>query len=284
MYGIKREDDESGCNVKAGMAPVNASKKDPNQTLTRTGDPGASDAMDAGLDEPIRVAIVDDHPIMREGLVHTFEVEEGFEVVARGATADDAIRIAETLMPDLILLDINMPGNGIAAACVISKTCPAVRIVILSAYDMEEYVIDALRCGASGYLVKGVSSSELIQTAHAVLRGEAYVSPGLAAKLLSGREVDAPPAKSHGIPQGMSDSKQANDKSSNDGIVSLTGREEQILRQVSKGLSNKEIGENVGLSEKTIKHYMTNILNKLHARNRVEAALIARRHLGGAER
>ena len=212
-------------------------------------------------EDVIRVALVDDHPIMRAGLVYTFEREPGFEVVGEGASGAEAIKIAETLLPDIIFLDINMPGDGVHAAKAISRTCPAVRIIMLTAHDGEQYVVDALRGGASGYVIKGVSSEELIKTAQSVHEGEAYVSPGLAAKLL-GRRASAVPLA------GFSEK-----------FVDLTPREEQILRLVCEGQSNKEIGENVGLTEKTVKHYMTNILQKLHARNRVEAALIAREHL-----
>jgi DNA-binding NarL/FixJ family response regulator len=219
-------------------------------------------------DEVIRIAIVDDHPIMRAGLVYTFERELGFEVVAQGGTGAEAIQIAETLLPDLILLDINMPGNGVEAARAISQACPDVRIIMLTAHDDEQYVVDTLRAGASGFVVKGISSEDLIKTAQSVHQGEAYVSPGLAARLLGKR-----PAETHSATAAQSapDLPQK--------FVDLTMREEQILRFVCEGLSNKEIGDHIGLSEKTIKYYMTNILHKLHARNRVEAALIAREHL-----
>jgi two-component system nitrate/nitrite response regulator NarL len=213
-------------------------------------------------DDVIRVAVVDDHPIMRDGLVYTFDRETDFEVVGQGASGTEAIQIAELLLPDLIFLDINMPGDGLDAARNISTRCPAVRIIMLTAHDGEQQVVDALRGGASGYVVKGISSEELVKTARAVHGGEAYVSPALAARLLGmrGRQASAArPAQS---------------------FVDLTAREEQILRLVCEGQSNKEIGEQIGLTEKTVKHYMTNILQKLHARNRVEAALIARQRLG----
>jgi two-component system, NarL family, nitrate/nitrite response regulator NarL len=209
----------------------------------------------------IRVAIVDDHPIMLEGLVHTFDRESDFEVIGQGGSGAEAVQIAEMMLPDLILLDINMPGNGVEAARTISRTCPAVRIIMLTAYDGEQHVVDALRSGASGYVVKGVSSEELLKTARAIHGGEGYVSPGLAAKLLG-----KPRIFRDQVPQRQT-------------FVDLTVREEQILHLVCEGQSNKEIGEQIGLTEKTVKHYMTNILQKLHARNRVEAALIAKQRL-----
>jgi DNA-binding NarL/FixJ family response regulator len=216
-----------------------------------------------GGEEVIRVAVVDDHPIMRDGLVHTFRREIGFEVVGQGGTGAEAIEIAETLLPDIIFLDINMPGDGVRAARSISTSCPAVRIVVLTAYDTEQLVVDALKAGASGFVVKGISSDELLQTARAVHRGESYVTPRLAAKLLGTRDLTSARAR---LAQK---------------VVDLTAREEQILRCVCEGMSNKEIGEYISLSEKTVKHYMTNILQKLHARNRVEAALIGKEHLKG---
>lgn len=216
---------------------------------------------ESAREEVIRVAIVDDHPIMRDGLVYTFDREDDFEVVGQGGSGAEAIQLAEMLLPDLILLDINMPGDGVQAARTISSSCPAVRIIMLTAHDGEQYVVDALRGGASGYVIKGVSSEELVKTARAVHGGEAYVSPALAARLLGMR------------------GKQAEQSRGSNKFVDLTAREEQILNCVCAGQSNKEIGESVGLTEKTVKHYMTNILQKLHARNRVEAALIARQRL-----
>jgi two-component system, NarL family, nitrate/nitrite response regulator NarL len=219
----------------------------------------ASGAISA--DDLIRVAIVDDHPIMRDGLVHTFRREFGFEVVGQGGTGAEAIEIAETLLPDIIFIDINMPGDGVTATRVISHSCPAVRIVVLTGYDGEQFVVEALRAGASGFIVKGISAGELLQTARAVHKGESYVTPALAAKLLGMRETGAARAR----PATK--------------VVDLTSREEQILRGVCEGMSNKQIGESISLSEKTVKHYMTNILQKLHARNRLEAALIGKEHL-----
>jgi two-component system, NarL family, nitrate/nitrite response regulator NarL len=222
-----------------------------------------TDTQTARPNDVIRVALVDDHPIMREGLVHTFERDPGFEVVGQGETGSEAIQIAETMLPDLIFLDINMPGDGVQAARAISRSCPAVRIIMLTAHESEHHVVDALRSGASGYVVKGISSEDLIKTAHSIHEGEAYVSPALAAKLLGGR-------RSNVVSMVGANSQK---------FVDLTSREEQILRLVCQGQSNKEIGDTIGLTEKTVKHYMTNILQKLHARNRLEAALIAREHL-----
>jgi two-component system, NarL family, nitrate/nitrite response regulator NarL len=223
---------------------------------------GAGRSVNDNNGNAIRVAVVDDHPMMLSGLVYVFDNEDGFEVVGRGACAQDAVDIALSAMPDLIFLDISMPGDGMEAARAISRRCPAVRIVMLTAHDGEHHVINALNNGASGYLLKGVSCEELVSSARAVHRGECYVSPGFAAKLLKGDPKPAPSARLSGK------------------FVALTVREQQILTFVSYGMSNKDIGEKVGLAEKTVKHHVSSILAKLHVRNRVEAAIIARQCMG----
>jgi two-component system, NarL family, nitrate/nitrite response regulator NarL len=232
-----------------------------NGKAERVGIPSVIYGSQRDEDNTIRVAVVDDHPIMRDGLAYVFTREEGFELVAQGASAKDAVEIAETYLPDLIFLDINMPGDGIGAAAIISRVCPATRIVMLTAHEGEQHVMKALRNGASGYLVKGVSAEELISMARAVHRGESYVSPGLAARLLGTRH------------------QQSRHIGTERKFVNLTDRESEILHQVSEGKSNKEIGHILGLNEKTIKHYMSNVLQKLHVRNRVEAAMMVRESL-----
>ena len=208
----------------------------------------------------IRVALFDDHPLMREGVVHTLNNASDFEVIAEGATGDDAVRAAQDDLPDIILLDISMPGGGIEAAQDISSVCPFVRIVMLTVSEDEADVIAALRAGAHGYILKGVSGPEFLRTLRAIHSGEEYVSPSLAARLLA-------------------DFKEDKSTKSADSIrfASLTLREEQILELVAQGLRNKEVGEKLDISEKTVKHYMTNILQKLQVRNRVEAAMVVQR-------
>jgi len=218
------------------------------------------------MSDKIRIAVVDDHPLLREGVAHVLKTNPNFVLVAEGATADDAIQIAETELPDIILLDVSMPGGGIQAANAISQSCPIVKTIMLTVSESEEHVSAALKAGARGYILKGVGGAELVSTIEKIHLGEAYVSPTLAARLL----------------KDMRQQKNAEQKV--DAIASLSHREEQILRQVSRGLSNKEIGENLGITEKTVKHYMTNILQKLQVRNRVEAALMMQGHGGAAER
>lgn len=210
------------------------------------------------MPDKIRIALVDDHPLLREGVGNTLAAEADFEVAGQGANADDALRLASELLPDLILLDVSMEGGGINAARSIAAACPIVKIVMLTVSEDEEDVLAALKAGARGYVLKGVSGPQLVSIVRAVHAGEPYVSPALAASLLT---------------EMREDSRKANP--SQDPLSGLTPRERQILEQVAMGRSNKEIADELYLAEKTVKHYMTNILQKLHVRNRVEAALLA---------
>jgi DNA-binding NarL/FixJ family response regulator len=199
------------------------------------------------------VLVIDDHPLYREGVVDSLNRAGRFRVVGEGATADEAIELADTLDPDLILMDIRIPGDGITATGTIAQTRPTTKIVILTALDDEMHVSRGLQAGACGYVLKGVSGDELASTLEDIARGGAYVSPALAARLLAGRP----------------------DTSRQNVSATLTAREQLILRWVGAGLSNREIGEIVGLAERSVKHYMTSILTKLGVRNRIEAAMLA---------
>lgn len=210
------------------------------------------------MSERIQIVIVDDHPLFRDGVIQTLQAEADVEIVGQGTTAAEAVRLAGELLPDIILLDITIPGGGLAAAQSIAAAVPVTRIVMLTASAAEEDVLTALKAGARGYILKGVSGDELIKIVRDVYSGEAYVTPALAASLLSE----------------MRD-KPVWQKPESSPLDELTEREKQILEGVAAGLSNKEIAQQLYLSEKTIKHYMTNILQKLQVRNRVEAALLA---------
>jgi len=210
------------------------------------------------MSDKYSVVLIDDHPLFREGVAKTFNDEADFEIVGQGANAQEALQLVEDLLPDIVLLDISMPGGGIAAAGCIAKACPVVKIIMLTVSEHDEDVLAALQVGARGYILKGVGGAELIGIVRAVIEGESYVSPNLAARLL--------------VEIGNGDGKNK----ARDPFSDLTAREEQILKLVARGMSNKEIGRELKIQEKTVKHYMTNILQKLQVRNRVEAALVAR--------
>jgi two-component system, NarL family, nitrate/nitrite response regulator NarL len=209
----------------------------------------------------ITVIVVDDHPLYRSGVVRTLEDDGAFDVVAEGSDAANAVQLAMLHKPDLIILDISMPGSGLEAAKRIADVVPRTRIAMLTVSESDDDIVRALDLGAAGYIQKGIGGPELVRIAKGIAAGQSYVAPGLAARLLVGMRT------------------RTNDAVAN---TDLTAREEQILRLVAKGLSNKEVGRSLNLQEKTVKHYMTNILQKLQVRNRVEATIKAAEMWGRA--
>ena len=206
----------------------------------------------------IRIAIVDDHPLFREGVTRSLSEIGGFEIVGEGATAQDAERIASTMQPDILLLDISMPGGGLSAVASILAAHPAQRIVMLTVSETNADVTTALNAGVQGYILKGVGSRALADILRNVAAGEGYLTPTLSARLLS--DLQSPQA-ANGVA---------------DRLRQLTERQTEILRLVAEGLSNKEVALRLELQEKTVKHHMTGVLSKLNVRNRTEAALMVR--------
>lgn len=204
----------------------------------------------------IRVAVIDDHPLFREGVSRSLSEIDGFQIVAEGSTKDDAIRVAETLHPDVLLMDISMPGGGLNAILPILTTVPSQKIVMLTVSESSDDVTAALNCGAKGYVLKGVGSRALAEIIRSVAAGESYVAPALSARLLSSRSSPAPKTPS--------------------ALEALTARELQVLQLVASGLSNKHVARQLDLHEKTVKHHMTQIMAKLGVANRTEAAIALR--------
>jgi two-component system nitrate/nitrite response regulator NarL len=204
----------------------------------------------------IRIAVVDDHPLFREGVTRSLSEIGGFEMVGEGASAQDAERLVSTLRPDILLLDISMPGGGLASVANILDSHPGQKIVMLTVSEANADVTRALNAGVRGYVLKGVGSRTLAEILRNVAAGESYVSPTLSARLLSD----------------LQSLKPAN--GTTDRLRQLTGREAEILRLVAEGLSNKEVASRLKLQEKTVKHHMTGVLSKLNVRNRTEAALL----------
>lgn len=208
------------------------------------------------MSDKIKVGIVDDHPLLRQGVAATLSRVEDFEVVEQGGCADEAREISARCQPDVLLMDVNMPGDTFAAVRAISKAQPKVKVLMLTVSESEDDAYSALEGGAQGYVLKGVSGPELIQAIRTVAKGETFITPVLATRLLSN-------FRKHQTEQRG---------------VDLTHREEQIIREVANGLTNREVAAKLGLSEKTVKYYMTNVMQKLHARNRVEAVAAVRRY------
>ncbi|MBA1154538.1 response regulator [Microvirga mediterraneensis] len=212
----------------------------------------------------IRVGVVDDHPLYRDGVVFALESEPDIEVVGEGKSAQDALQIAQDHAPDVILLDMNMPGGGINAVAKIAQRCPATKTLMLTVVDDEDEVRSALRKGAKGYLLKGTGSSELVNAIRSIHQGQNYVSPSFAAQLIMAR----------GVGESTSSGSQRR-------FPELSDREEQILMLILQGLSNRVIGDELGLTEKTVKGYVTSVMDKLQVRNRVEAAMLASDRISG---
>ena len=210
------------------------------------------------MSEPIRILIADDHPLFREGVAHSLGVQSDLSIIGQVGTGEEALQLAQELLPDVLLLDLAMPGwDGITTAGKIAIACPAVKIIVLTVSEDEDDLLAAFKAGARGYVVKGVSAGELVRVVRAVAAGEVYVSPTLAAGIL--------------VELSRGDASNP--------LEQLTDRERQVLKLVGEGLRNREIGERLELTEKTIKHYITNILSKLQVRSRVEAALLLTRKM-----
>lgn len=207
--------------------------------------------------EKFRVVVVDDHELLRGGVIRALKLDDMIEIVGEGASGMDAINLAKVCAPDLILLDISMPGNGIEAARAIRDLPAPPLIIMLTASEDDDDLMCALEAGAVGYLLKGSNALDLIAAVKSVKAGGSFISPNLALRMLSkNAQAEASP------------------------LSSLSEYEEHALRLISEGLTNREVGEQLGITEKTVKSHVTNILRKLNARNRVEAALMAKRQWG----
>lgn len=207
------------------------------------------------MDTRIRVAIVDDHPLFREGVTRSLSEIDGFEIVAEGSSGTDAVRIAGTLQPDVLLMDISMPGGGLDTIPAVLHVAPSQRIVMLTVSETSEDVTTALARGAVGYVLKGVGALTLADAIRTVAAGDGYVAPTLSARLISARnEMPGKTAL----------------------LASLTPREMEVLELVAVGMSNKHVAIELDLQEKTVKHHMTQILTKLGVTNRTEAAMALR--------
>ena len=205
-----------------------------------------------GVKTLLRLLLVDDHALFREGLVNLFRYESDFRVVGEAEDADGALSKARELLPDLVLMDIDLPGaDGVAATRKIRAELPEVSVVMLTVHDDTEKLMEAVKAGAEGYLVKNIRSAELLEQLRGVKRGEAAISRRMAARILE--EFRRPEELPE--PEGE-----------------LTARELEVLELVAARLSNREIAAQLYLSEHTVKNHLKNILAKLHLRSRRQAA------------
>ena len=210
--------------------------------------------------EPIRVAVVDDQELFRRGLTMLLGVEDDIEVVGEAGDGVAATELAASAVPDVILMDVRMPKrSGIEACVAIKEVAPTARIIMLTVSDEEADLYDAVKNGASGYLLKDSSIDEVAQAVRLVADGQSLISPSMASKLLT---------------EFVALEKRVNEKHQYPSPT-LTSRELEVLKLVAKGMSNREIADDLYISENTVKNHVRNILEKLHLHSRMEAVIYA---------
>ncbi len=208
--------------------------------------------------KPIRLLVVDDHSLFRTGLALLLKGEKEFQVVGEAQDGAEAFKKAKELKPDLVLMDVHMPGGGgLEATRRITETFPSIKVVMLTISEEDKDLFEAIKCGAHGYLLKKVEPDALFDMIQGVLRGEAALSPSMASKVLGEFATQARKEQSETYEE------------------KLTPSEQKVLGLLTKGLTNKEIGNALGIAENTVKNHLKNILDKLHLENRVQAATFA---------
>lgn len=206
------------------------------------------------MSEHITVVVADDHSLFRAGVVQSLMLDSSIKVVGEASSGTEALELVKEQCPDLILLDISMPGDGIEKIRDILQVPRPPRVVMLTVSQQDDDIVRSLEAGAVGYIAKGITGADLIAAVRRIAAGESFVSPNLALRLVTGMKV-----KAH-IAAKLSDSEQ------------------QTLRLVAMGMSNREVGDKLDILEKAVKYRMTRIMKKLNVKNRVEAVLVARQH------
>ncbi|GAU77384.1 response regulator transcription factor [Fusibacter sp. 3D3] len=210
--------------------------------------------------KPIKVAIVDDHALIREGIKKLLELEESLEIVFLAGDGEEAIAMLDKHMPDVILLDINMPNlNGIDTLRILKDQFSEIKVIMLTIHEDAQYLIETINIGAEGYVLKDADVSSLVKAIHKVTLGELYIHPTLSGILVK--------------------EYKKKDKSIDEMIgTNLTKREYEVIRLISQGYNNKEIATELFISEKTVKNHVSNIFKKIKVTDRTQAALYAIKH------
>jgi len=207
-----------------------------------------------------KVLIADDHKVVREGLSAILETKDDIEVVGEAKDGGDAVEKARALVPDVILMDVSMPGmTGIEATRLIKRELPHIGVIALTMYDEQQYIFDLVRAGATGYLLKDSDSAQIVAAIRAISRGESLIHPSVASKILAEFSL---------LSEGKGKRRAMLEHD-------LTDREITVLRLVADGKTNKEIANVLDLSEKTVKNHVRNIFHKLHVYDRTQAAILA---------
>jgi DNA-binding NarL/FixJ family response regulator len=205
--------------------------------------------------KPTRILLAEDQTLMRQGLKTILDLESGFQVVGEAGDGATAVKLALELRPDIVLMDVQMPGqNGVEATAAICKAWHEAKIIILTTFDRDDYVFAGVRAGAVGYLLKDLPAPKLIETIRAVQSGEVFIQPEIASRAL-----------------------RATLHPTDELIEPLSDREREVLVMLAQGIANKEIADKLHIAEGTVKNHVSNILGKLQAQNRTQAADIARK-------
>ncbi len=222
-----------------------------------------------GRDAVVRVLVVDDQQLMREGIASLLRIQDGIEIIGTAANGQEALERAVSMQPDVILMDVRMPVmDGVVATEQVRRQLPDCKILMLTTFDDEEYVIEALRVGASGYLLKDIPAHDLAQAVQAVHRGIYQLDPAVMSRIMASltglKHAESPVP----VPPAPGSLKHAG----------LTDREIEVLRLIAQGATNREIAETLVISEGTVKNHISNILSRLGLRDRTQAAIYAREH------
>jgi two-component system response regulator DegU len=225
------------------------------------------------IEKKVRLIIADDHQLFREGLKRILNMEDDFEVISECGDGIQVIELCNEKRPDVVLMDINMPiENGVAATEKIRDFFPDIKVVILSIHDDESYVFETLRKGASGYLLKDMEAEALIKAIRSVVAGHAYIHPKVTGKLINQlRRMTY--LDEAGVVQKEAANHEAGMKYMNSSDHPLTKRESEVLRLMAEGKSNKVIGEQLYISEKTVKNHVSSILQKMGVDDRTQAVI-----------
>lgn len=214
------------------------------------------------MKKKLKIMLVDDHPLFRAGLKHLLDIQDDMKVVGEVEDGAQAVEEAQRLKPDVVLMDIKMPGvGGIEATRRLKQAMADVKIVVLTVSDEDHHLFEALKGGAAGYLLKSIKPEKLLDSLRGIMQGEQPFSPSIADQII----------------KEFSSEMQRASKTPAEARVSLTPREQRILTMVSNGYTNKQISEELFVAESTVKNHLHNILSKLHLQNRVQAAVYAMR-------